>query len=518
MTPGDLATAGDRARNGDATADVRALMDRAVEVYRDDPAVERLREQRRRLDEPLRVALVGRVKAGKSTLLNALVGARIAPTDAGECTRVVTLYRHGATPRVLLHDTAGSVRSLPVRRSGDGLQLDLAGTPPEQVAFLAVDWPAGGLTPATFIDTPGIASLTGEASARTESFLDTGDHLPGADAVVFLTRQMQAGDLAFLAAFQAATGAVDVHTTTITVLSRADEIASGRLDALQAADGVARRMAGDPGVRAVSDTVVPVAGLLALAARTLRQGDFVALRSLANGPPEDVQSLLLSADRFTRPEASAPVSRDVRVSLLERLGLFGIRLSIALIRAGIADAQALAEELEQRSGLATLRRLIAVHFTQRGARLMAMTALRTLESVLRERPTAGDDLLWRELERLRLASHDVEELGLLARSRAVDGPLPGPLRAEGERLLGAEGSAPRARLGLPAEAPVEAVRAAAVEALDRWRAAAADPLAPRATVDAIDVVVQSCEELLNGVDQRSDGFPAKPGPGGARGQ
>jgi hypothetical protein len=512
VIPEGNGTAGD----ADATAGVAALIDRTLEVYRDDPAADRLRQQRRRLDEPLRVAFVGRVKAGKSTLLNALVGARVAPTDASECTRVVTLYRHGATPRVLLHDTSGGVRSLPVRRSGDGLQLDLAGTPPEQVAFLAVDWPAGGLAPATFIDTPGIASLTSEASARTEAFLDTGDQLAGADAVVFLTRQMQAGDVAFLAAFQAASGASDVHTTTITVLSRADEIASGRLDALQAAEGVARRMAGDPAVRAVSDTVVPVAGLLALAARTLRHGDFVALRSLGNGRPEDVQTLLLSADRFTRPDASALVSPEVRVSLLERLGLFGLRLSIALIRAGIADSQALAEELERRSGLATLQRLIAVHFTRRGARLKATTALRDLESLLRERPTAGNDDLWRELERLRLASHDVQELGLLARSRGVDGPLPGPLRAEGERLLGAEGSDPRTRLGLSADAPPEEMRAAALAALERWRAAAEDPLALRATVDAIDVVAQSCEEILAGLDrQGSDGVPAQPGPGGA---
>ena len=39
---------------------------------------------RERLEGPLRVAIAGRVKAGKSTLLNALVGERLAPTDAGE--------------------------------------------------------------------------------------------------------------------------------------------------------------------------------------------------------------------------------------------------------------------------------------------------------------------------------------------------------------------------------------------------------------------------------------------------
>ena len=46
---------------------------------------------RRRLSEPLRVAIAGRLKSGKSTLVNALIGRRVAPTEVGECTRIVTL-------------------------------------------------------------------------------------------------------------------------------------------------------------------------------------------------------------------------------------------------------------------------------------------------------------------------------------------------------------------------------------------------------------------------------------------
>ena len=41
------------------------------------------------LGEPRRLAIAGRVKAGKSTLVNALVGRMVAPTRAGECTKVV---------------------------------------------------------------------------------------------------------------------------------------------------------------------------------------------------------------------------------------------------------------------------------------------------------------------------------------------------------------------------------------------------------------------------------------------
>jgi GTPase SAR1 family protein len=127
---------------------IRRLLDDALALYADMPAAAaRLRAQRDRLDEPLRVGLVGRVKAGKSTLLNALVGERLAPTDAGECTRVVTWYRNGPIPRVVLHPVSGSPRTLPVRRSDGALRLDLAGTPVADVDRLAVDWPTSALVP-----------------------------------------------------------------------------------------------------------------------------------------------------------------------------------------------------------------------------------------------------------------------------------------------------------------------------------------------------------------------------------
>src|SRR5690606_9492076 len=59
--------------------EARALLEAAAAEYHDDAdAARQLEEHARRLDEPLRVAIAGMVKAGKSTLLNAIIGEEIA--------------------------------------------------------------------------------------------------------------------------------------------------------------------------------------------------------------------------------------------------------------------------------------------------------------------------------------------------------------------------------------------------------------------------------------------------------
>ena len=484
------------AESGDA---VRDLLDDALDCYAGEPeATARLRARRDRLDGPLRVALVGRVKAGKSTLLNALAGERLAPTDAGECTRVVTEYRHGSVPRVALHGRDGRVRALPVRRDDGALRLDLAGTPAEQVDRLVVDWPSQPLHGLTLVDTPGTASLTVSAGERTTGFVGSGDGT-GPDGLVFLTRRVQPEDLAVLTAFGTASGSA-LHTTTLVVLSRADEVGSGQLEAMLAARELALRTAEEPAVRALGTPVVPVAGLLGLAGRLLRHRDFVALRNLAAAPRGTVEDMLLTADRFLRAEVPVPLSASTRTALLEELGLFGVRLAITLLRGSVTTPDALADELVRRSGLQELERLVDLHFRRRSDVVRAAGAVQTVEQVLRRCPVPGDNRVWAHLERVRLASHDLAELDLLGRLRAADGPLPRGLQAEAARLLGAEGIEVSERLGLPADAGEDEVRTAALAAVVTWRDRADDPMAGRATVDACEVLARSAEGFLARLD------------------
>jgi GTPase SAR1 family protein len=247
----------------------------------DEGAVARLDAAQERLGEPLRVAIAGKVKAGKSTLLNAFLGERVAPTDTGECTRIVTWYRHGTVPPRHRRPAHRPAVPQPVRRIDGRLILTTGGLPVEEVERIEVRWPAPALRDLTLVDTPGLASLSEELSRQSSAALTPDDSVSLVDAVVYLMRHLHATDAQFLEAFRDTQSVPNLSAMTLVVLSRADEIGSGRIDALISAARVAQRYRTDPAVRALCLDVVPVAGLLAESGRTLRQVEFEALRDLA---------------------------------------------------------------------------------------------------------------------------------------------------------------------------------------------------------------------------------------------
>jgi hypothetical protein len=480
--------------SGNLLAATRRVLLLAIEARRDEPAtVHWLRGQMERLDEPLRVAIAGKVKAGKSTLLNALVGERVAPTDAGECTRVVTWYRDGPTPRIVMHPTGGDPVPLTVRRQDGALVIDLNGTPAEKLDRLVVDWPSQSLRVTTLVDTPGIASTSTETSRRTVAFLDPDDETPTeADAVVYLMRHLHAADAAFLDAFRDRGVARATAVNTVAVISRADEIGGGRVDAMFSARGIAQRYRNDPTVRGLCQNVVAVAGLLAETGRTIRQTEYGALAELSRVDRERLEADLRSVDRFLAGTGEGPPAA-VRHALLQRFGIFGIRLATSLIRQGARTPAALADELVTRSGLRELQRVLHTQFTDRRDLLKARSALLAVESVVRP---GRDQRLAGEVERVLAGAHEFAELRLLSALRSGAVVLPRALAEEAELLLGDSGTAAATRLGLPPDTPAVQLRDAAFAALERWRRNAVNPMLRRAATDACFVLVRTCEGLL----------------------
>lgn len=473
------------------------LVQAARELYQGDADADAvLVDLENRLREPLRVAIAGIVKAGKSTLLNALLGEQIAPTDAGECTRIVTWYRFGDTPSITLHPHEGSPRRMPIRRLDGKLVLDLGGLAPNDVERIDISWPIAALKEVLLIDTPGIASLSQDVSERTATFLIPDRSPSSADAIVYLMRHLHPSDLRFLEAFRDTAAGPSQTVNAVAVLSRADEIGSGRIDSLLSAAKVARRYERDGELASLATCVIPVAGLLAEGARTLRQREFAAFSELAGLERGERENLLVSADRFVRPSDAVTLSEETRRVLLDRFGLFGVRLATALIRAGATDSAELSSRLVQQSGLLDLSRFIRLQFGSRAAPLKVRGVLEGLARLLRDRPKEGVAPILGGIERIQASAHSLRELSLLSQARVSGLSLTAEETEDAVRIVGGDGTAPAARLGLPDDADEDAIMTKVQSELARWRTTSQSPMTERPAVAVCRVVLRSLEQIV----------------------
>lgn len=310
------------------------------------------------------LVVAGPVSSGKSTLVNALVGRRVAPTGAGECTGLTAHYVRGPADRLDVVLTDGSRRPLPLAAGGrvPAAVGDRLGVRPEDVDHLVVTLTSAALDDLTVIDTPGTGS------ARRPDGVAGGAHADA--ALVVLPATAHPGDLDVLPG-PAAHGPAGV----VAVLGRADTV--GPDDGRERAVDLGRRLGDRVG------PVTPVIGLLAETAVTgaLRADDVGALRVLAGADPAVLEVALLDAELFTTAELPLPV--EVRGRLLELLDLRGLVLGLALLRAdAAAGVGELCDTLLAASGLAALverlqdevRARIDLHAAAAGVRDLAALA------------------------------------------------------------------------------------------------------------------------------------------------
>ena len=192
-----------------ATDPTNPLIEQLLEVLEtvhvdDSQLANELSEIRSRLSAPLRVALVGRVSSGKSTLLNSLLGQIVAPTDAGECTEVATSFEYGFPERVEIRLNNGNIEQ--IRLDALGRLPERLPVPKDEVQDVRVWLANENLHTLTLVDTPGFSSGQAEVNANTDvDVLDrrTRQAAANCDAVVFVLNQtLRADDMDVLRAFQ----------------------------------------------------------------------------------------------------------------------------------------------------------------------------------------------------------------------------------------------------------------------------------------------------------------------------
>jgi hypothetical protein len=451
-----------------------------------------------RLDGPLLVALAGRTKAGKSTLLNALVGERVAPTDMSECTRFVTWYRDGPDYLATMVGEDGAATRLAFDRIDGRARIGLPEPIPADFSEITVSLPSRRLRRVCLADTPGFDSADPQVGARTRRLVERSEAsnlAPRVDAVVYLLRYAHTADVAFLDVFDQS-GVPGSPIGAVGVLSRADELLGGGPDAMEAASRVAVSLSGEPQLRSLLGAIIPVSGLLAETAATLTEREFAWLRSALAGEPEGVRRSLLSIDRFC-DAGNEELPLAAREHLASRFGLFGLRWAAGQLAAGRAkDSAAFAAGLSAISGLDHLRDVLEQRFDTRARRLVAQSVLATLEAAAarfsESEPRAAGQLRV-ELERIRAGAHELAELRLLEAALTGELTLSPDETTEVERIV--EDASPLRRLGLGEGAAIAEAKAAAAARVGQWRERAESPLAMPSERELLEIAARSYEGI-----------------------
>lgn len=133
------------------------------------------------------ILFCGEFKRGKSSLINAIVGSDICPTDIGIATSVVTVIKYGEVRKAVRHygnllENADSLKSEEIEWDdierytvGDVLEID-------NTILVELSYPSEFLKDGlTIIDTPGIGGLDPRHAVLTHMAM------PKADAIIFVT-------------------------------------------------------------------------------------------------------------------------------------------------------------------------------------------------------------------------------------------------------------------------------------------------------------------------------------------
>jgi len=474
-------------------ARANALCDVAGMLVESTPEIrERVANVAAKLGQPLVVAVAGRIKAGKSTLVNAMLEQVVAPTAAGECTKVVTVYSYGSSELISVIPREGKPWEVGFDCSGR-VPANLGATASD-ISRVEVRLSNEALRDLTIVDTPGLDSADLDSTRQARSFLGldsaSADAVAGADALVYLLPHPSEADADVLRSFRSMFTSSGFSACSIVgVVSRVDQLYPDADEPIDAAAGQVEKYLSDLRTQVVE--VVPVIGLIAESTRAgvYRESDAAALRELAH-QGERLDLALLSAEMFI--DLPQLVAAESRRRLVEILGLHGIRTVLGRINrqdTSTTDDQMAA--LAKASGFEALRQVMHLMFEQRADVLKAHSVVSELDRISFLLDAGAADQLRDAIQTVRRDPqlHLLEEISVLAAWARGEIFLDPPLEDDLARL--ARSSDPIQRVGLgPVDSAGHGVEQA-ISAVERWQRVANDPRVDVATARSARIIHES---------------------------
>ena len=304
---------------------VLTRLDRHARALHAVDALAKIAELAMERSRPVRVAIVGEFNAGKSTFINAVMGADVAPTGVLPTTATLHHLRYAPDPFARIQFKEGKERIVP----SSELRAALKASDPADVRRVEILMPIASLTRVEILDTPG---FNAPDKAHTEAARAAFEE---ADAAIWLldaAQPLKQSERQVLEEAKAARLPIQI------LVNKADRLSQENLDHVMATVTGALDEAG------LASWAAPIA----LSARLALQGKLGDADALAKSRWDEVQKLL---DEQIVGRSDELKERGLR-RRAERLVLEMIeraRDQATDERASIDAARSLAQELAHRS-------------------------------------------------------------------------------------------------------------------------------------------------------------------------
>ncbi|GIX02447.1 MAG: hypothetical protein KatS3mg112_1384 [Thermogutta sp.] len=357
--------------------------------------VNRLEQLVQELEQPCVLAVVGRAKAGKSTLVNALLGVDLAKVGVTETTATINFFRYGqpANPSRPIRCYWRSGRYEDVDRTfyeslqGNDRQTLQRAAAIERLEFFL---PHEVLREVTIVDTPGTEAVVDEHREVTAEFLnlrnqlreqhnqDTERWASQADAVIYLISQVpRLTDKAFLEEFRDVTAGRSRALNAIGVVAKIDlypEI-RGRIPA------IAEQL------REYLNTVVPVSAGMKRALDRLTAENASGLQKIAAAisriPQQRLFKLLDSDELWDEFDfEDCPVKAEHRRELRQGMPWSVFTTIVKTLSQENMNYERTIVHLQELTGFNLLRNVLERHFFRRAKLLRAFKTVNKARDIL----------------------------------------------------------------------------------------------------------------------------------------
>lgn len=169
------------------------------------------------LQEPLKIVVLGEVKAGKSTLVNSLIGKKVSYTNVVEATAAILEIKYNNQEKILINRVDRNNIELMSLNELDNL-IDENKNNQEffsKINKISIQTNIDRLKEITLVDTPGLNTVTNENERRTE------DYIANADVILWILNCHHLGQSDVEDKIEEA---LDYGKPIICVLNRIDEI------------------------------------------------------------------------------------------------------------------------------------------------------------------------------------------------------------------------------------------------------------------------------------------------------